>query len=304
MIGIALPQHGHDVPFRREQLVEFAARAEAAGFSHLWTSDAIFSRGAFLEPLQLLSFAAARTTTIRLGVAALVMGRRNPLQLAHAAVTLDHLSDGRLDLALAAGRPPVVAGFLDPRRRDRQLEEAIELMRSLWDGKPLDAAGELAPLKGKTLNPTPVQRPFPLWLAGTSDRALARAARWGTGWIGPGEQSLDAYTATVRRLRATLEQAGREVSSFPLGKRAYIAIDQPQESIVRWFAATYGSADAAERAAAATITGDVDEIFACLQELRSAGAQLLILNPVADELAQFEAVAGELLPRLRASAGR
>lgn len=301
-IGISLPQHGHAATFSAKEVARFAIDAERAGFSHLWTSDGIFSPGAFLEPLHLLAFAAAHTGRIRLGVAALVLPRRHPFQLAHAAATLDHLSEGRLDLAVAAGEPRAIEDFIRPEERGAYVEEAVAVMRRLWEHEKLDATGPRFPLRSKTLNPKPLQKPFPLWFGGSRKPALARAARWGTGWIGSGASSTPEFASTVASMREALIDAGRNPQTFPLGKRAYVAIDQPAQACRDWFSATYASPVAGERAASATIRGSVDDVGQELRRIQDAGAELLIINPVGAELEQFSIVAEQLLPTLAAGA--
>ncbi len=93
-IGVALPQFGVDGPVTAAGICASARRAEEAGFDALWVMESLFTTTAALEPLALLSFAAAATDAIRLGVATIVVPRRHPLLLAKEIATVDHLSGG------------------------------------------------------------------------------------------------------------------------------------------------------------------------------------------------------------------
>jgi probable F420-dependent oxidoreductase len=247
------------------------------------------------EPLTLLSFAAAWTERIDLGVMTLIMPKRHPLVLAKEIAALDRLSGGRFRLGLGVGADSDVAPFMKPSTRGRYTDEAIAVMQALWTEERVDWEGPRFEVQGAVVKPKPVQQPFPIWIGGLTERGLQRAARH-DGWIGAGVSSIEEHRQLIERIHEILDEQGRDPASFQLGKRVYLAIDRPRREVERWFEAVYGTSEFPMPGA---ILGDTDALLEELHGLREVGTELLILNPVGAELEQFELLAGEVLPKLR-----
>jgi alkanesulfonate monooxygenase SsuD/methylene tetrahydromethanopterin reductase-like flavin-dependent oxidoreductase (luciferase family) len=98
----------------------------------------------------------------------------------------------------------------------------------------------------------------------------------------------------VSRLREELAAHGRDPSSFPIGKRAYVAINRPQHEVDDWFQAVYGGFVSSEVA----ITGGPEQVVEELMQLREAGAELLLVAPAGDDRPQLELVIEHVLPVL------
>src|SRR5262249_10180553 len=142
--------------------------------------------------------------------------------LAKRATTVDHLSNGRLDLRLGIGAEDKATrevweshGIPYPPRAERvaRVEEAIDVMRALWRGGPVDRRGRFSELRGAIGGPPPVQRPGPpVWIAAMSTHTLAMVARQADGWeasyLLPGE-----FGERWQRLRRFLEAEGRDPDS-------------------------------------------------------------------------------------------
>jgi alkanesulfonate monooxygenase SsuD/methylene tetrahydromethanopterin reductase-like flavin-dependent oxidoreductase (luciferase family) len=190
-IGIGLP---NGVPrVDRAGIVEWARRAEEAGFSSLGTLDRIVYGN--YESLIALAAAAAVTDRIRLMTDIMIAPlRANAALLAKQTATLNHLSGGRVVLGLAVGGRPddyEVSG-LDFRTRGRQFDRQLEELARHWSG----ATGV-----------GPASRPAVL-IGGGSDAAIRRAARHGDGWTmggGPPE----AFPEALSKLRGAWEAEGR-----------------------------------------------------------------------------------------------
>ena len=145
------------------------------------------ARGTILEPVTLLSDAAALTRTLRLGTSVMRTGWRNPLPLATSLTSLDQLSQGRLTVGVGIGNPrPEDAAFGIPlEHRTRRFVEGIGVMKALWTQPTATFAGESWTLTGISQEPTPVQPPHPpLWFGAREPAALRRAVRLGNGWRG------------------------------------------------------------------------------------------------------------------------
>jgi probable F420-dependent oxidoreductase len=134
----------------------------------------------------MLSFLAARTTRIRLGVYVYLLGIRHPFVTARGFATLDVVSEGRCELGVGAGwlRNEWEAAGLDPRTRGRRLDEALHVVRRLWTEPVVEHRGEFFDFEPVVFEPKPRQRPHPpVSVGGETDRAMRRAADC-DGWMG------------------------------------------------------------------------------------------------------------------------
>lgn len=166
------------------------AQAEELGLDSLWTAEAYGS-----DALTPLAWWGARTSTLRLGTSVCQMAARTPTALAMAALTIDHLSGGRMIVGIGASGPQVVEGWYGqpyPRPLERT-REYVEIMRSVWrrdesvtyDGKhyqlPLQGGAGL----GKPLKSTvhPLREDIPVFIGAEGPKNVALAAEIGDGWI-------------------------------------------------------------------------------------------------------------------------
>jgi probable F420-dependent oxidoreductase len=279
----------------------FAVRAEALGFSGLWTLDSPpgnrTSRWPLLDALHCLSHVAAVTTAARLGVAVIVLPRRNPAILARELATIDRLSAGRLTVGVGLGRvedADLLTGLGLPADRPvRRLVEGVATMRALWSQGEARHDGELYHLAGVPLEPKPLQRPGPpVWFGGGVPAALRRAARLGDGWIGSGSSAVDDFVEQAPVVIRELEAAGRDRARFPIAKRVYIAVeDDPEVARARLSAvldAMYAWPGLGDRVG---VTGTPEDCARELRRVLDAGADELVLAPMYGHLAQLERLA-------------
>jgi alkanesulfonate monooxygenase SsuD/methylene tetrahydromethanopterin reductase-like flavin-dependent oxidoreductase (luciferase family) len=216
-VGIGLPTTIPGV--ERDQVLEWARRAEARGFSSLGTIDRIVYDN--YESLIALAAAAAVTERIRLATTILIAPyRANGVLVAKQAATLDRLSNGRLVLGVAVGgrEDDYVASGVDFHSRGRSFEEMLQQWRDVWAGESFGFAGRVGPRP-------PRERPT-LIMGGTADAAFERAARYGDGWI-MGGGAPEQFEEGAAKTRAAWEAAGREgeprlmsLAYFALGDRA------------------------------------------------------------------------------------
>lgn len=194
--------------------------AEAAGWQALVVWDHLgFVWGTpSADPWVVLAAVAQATTRIRLGTAVTPLPRRRPVVVAHAAATLDRLSGGRVTLGVGIGGvPDEFAKFGEPgdaKARAGLLDEALEIIAALWEGRCVTASGHY-PVDGVTLAPLPIQRPrVPIWVGGHSRAAQRRAARW-DGWLIGGDNDRGEMTVTPGRLAADLAYLGAHRGPAP-----------------------------------------------------------------------------------------
>jgi len=301
-LGVAIPQTRLDGAFDVEKLRGFLARAEALGVQSAWVVEQVLGSIRSLEPVALLTYAAACTERLRLGSAVLLTALRSPVHLAKSLATLDHLSGGRLTVGVGlGGNPRIYPAFgLQAARRAARFAEGLRLMKRLWTDERVTFEGEFFKLQNASMEPKPLQKPHPpLWFGGHHPNALRRAVELGDGFIGAGSVSTATFLGEVKLLKSLLEEAGRDPARFPLGKRVYIAVDHDRaragRRLAEWFGAFYGKP---ELAAEVSVWGDPGECVERLAEITAAGVGFLMLNPVFDESEQLEQFASRIAPKL------
>ena len=187
------------------------------------------------DPGSMLSFLAARTSSIRLGTYVYLLGLRHPFITARAFGTLDWLSSGRTLIGAGAGwlRSEWEALGIDPATRGARLDEAIVVCRRLWTEDSVAHDGPHFPFREVAFEPKPCQQPIPIFIGGESAVALRRAGRLGDGWIGMGATP-DSAAASVAALRAHREQAARLDAAFEVTVGGECATE---DDVLAWEAA-------------------------------------------------------------------
>lgn len=213
-----------DVPWpewRRRALL-----VEELGYDRLWVWDHLVHRtldddDPLLDSFGVLSAAAAVTTRIRLGTLVASPTLRHPFLLTKQALTLDHVSGGRLDLGIGAAgvHRDYEALGIEPWPRAEQVErfrETVELVLAVSSGAR-EYRGRHYSGASLTNAPPPAQRPLPLTLAAHGPRTLRIAARHAAMWntIAPRDLPPDESLARARELNATLSRLAEEEGRDP-----------------------------------------------------------------------------------------
>ena len=207
-----------------------AQKAETLGFDSLWlpehpvipvhyksrfpyTEDGIIPDlyAQFVDPFVGLSFAAAATTTIKLGTAICLVPEREPLVTAKAVATLDHYSKGRFLFGIGAGWLPeeteIMGGHVATRWA--RTKESIQAMKALWTTGQAEYRGTHINFPEVKVFPQPQQKPYPPVLIGAnSEGALKRTVAWGEGWL-PFNLSPEELKSGMTKLRHLAQEAGR-----------------------------------------------------------------------------------------------
>ena len=255
-----------------------------------------------LEPLNLLSYLAASTKSIRLGTAVIIATTRNPFLLAKELCTIDNLSKGRLTLGLALGGRIATYPLLGaPReKRVRHFIEFLSVIKALWTSGNASHHGEFWDFDSIKMRPLPVQETGPpVWFGGRHTAALKRAATMGDGWMGAGSTSTGEFREHVEIIRSELNRIGRPESGFTISKRVYVAIDDDEvrakARLTRWFGAHYGNTDLA---AHVSVWGSVARCIEGIQQVVNSGAEMLMFNPVFDHMDHLEKLHYQVIPEL------
>lgn len=268
---------------------------ERLGFDSLWVSERV--SGEAPDPVVAMTFAAARTRRLKFGMSVMVLPGRNPVLTAKALASLDRMSNGRL-------LPAFGLGVADPREqqafgverseRAALFDEALPLMRRLWEEDDVHHDGDRWHLDGVTVRPKPIQQPLDVWLGGQAPSELRRVGRLGDGWL-PSFCDAD----DVRKGRAAVEEAadaaGRQIDPEHFGALVAYAHGEVPEVLGEFILRRRPDLDDPRK----IVPASLPELRARLEEMIEAGASKFVVLPLAeptDWTAELEAVAAELLP--------
>jgi probable F420-dependent oxidoreductase len=207
---------------RPEGLVDAATSAEEAGLESLWAGEHVVlpdpqvppspmaPQDPALDPLIGLTFAAARTSTIRLATGIVILPQRNPVVLAKEIASLDVLSGGRFTFGVGVGylEPEFRAIGANFEDRGPVTDEFLDAMARLWYDERPEHHGRFADFAGVDAHPRPVQTPIPVVIGGHTPAAYRRAVQRGHGWYGFA-MTPDGAADSIKGLGAAAEQVDR-----------------------------------------------------------------------------------------------
>jgi alkanesulfonate monooxygenase SsuD/methylene tetrahydromethanopterin reductase-like flavin-dependent oxidoreductase (luciferase family) len=276
-VGIGLPNAIRGGT--RDSVVEWARRAETAGFSTLGTIDRI-SYGNY-ESLIALAAASAVTERIRLMTDILLAPLRNPAQLAKQAATLDSISDGRLVLGLAPGgrEDDYEVSGVPFHERGALFDRQIPQMKDIWSG-------------GTGIGPEPAQPGGPsLLFGGRAAAGFRRAAQYGDGWTMGGGTPED-FRELKARAEAAWKEHGRDGAPRTMAL-FYGVVGPDAEDAAKSYLLDY-YADLGEETAGLIVAGaakDPEAIKGRLSAFEAEGADEVIIFPCSHSLEQVDLLA-------------
>ena len=280
-VGVGLPNavQGTTGP----QLLEWARRAEDAGFSTLASIGAVSYPG--YEELTVFAAAAAVTQRIRLTTNVLIAPARSTAELAKQAATVDQISGGRLTLGFGVGWRPAdfVLTGRDFERRGDLFDEQLRDLRLAWAGQAL--APETRPVC-----PPPVQNPIPVLVGGTTSASVRRVVEHAVGWTAGGMPP-DAVGEFAQRVKAAWSDAGRD-GSPRIVALVYFGLGDTEEQSRRNMLHYYEpmGQDVAGMIADGVLRSP-DAIRGALQAYREAGVDELVLDPSVPDPGQVDLLA-------------
>jgi alkanesulfonate monooxygenase SsuD/methylene tetrahydromethanopterin reductase-like flavin-dependent oxidoreductase (luciferase family) len=311
-----------------QELADLTDLAEELDFDSVWTLDRVVvpeasdraelqhsfgmmtefpkqlpvsSRGQWFQGWPLLPWLAARTTKVRIGMSITDTPYRAPGVLAAECATIDHLSNGRLNVGLGAGWMPeefaaASATHLFPRRH-AHVRETIEILQGIWTNDVFEYHGEFADFDRCGFGHKPVQTPHPpIYFSGLRDpkRSASRVAKYGlAGWIGIQDtpRQLAEWRAAIAR---ELEELGRSVDDLDLCSMI-------------WFVITDAETDQTDNGKASNIlVGTAGQITDMLKRYQEAGLTMPLLwppfadVPVSKTLDDLKRLQEEIMPKVHA----
>ncbi len=233
-VGIPTCREGRDYPASfsgPEEMVELSQLAEKLGIDYVWADDHIAPNEAlrtkdpkppsFYETILSLSYVAAATNSVRLGIGVLVMIWRDPVLVAKQIATLDVFSDGRITLGVGIGGSRDEFEAVQPRmrhaHRGKLLDEQIEILNLLFTQDNASFNGEYFEFDDLSLHPKPNQKPFPFYITAFSrdtPESLRRMAKW--AFYVAVNPTIESVRNRVEGLKPYLEEVGRDISEIEL----------------------------------------------------------------------------------------
>jgi probable F420-dependent oxidoreductase len=276
-----------------ERLGSLAEAIEQHGFDSLWLSERI--SGPAPDPVLGLTFAAARTSRIKLGTSVQVLPGRSPALLAKEWATLDMLSGGRALPAFGLGiANPVEQQAFGVERGERAaiFDEVLPLIRRLWSEDSVDHDGAHYHYEGMNVLPRP-HRPLDVWLGGKAPSELRRVGRLGDGWLASFSSPDNCKTGRVA-IEEAAANAGRAIDDDHFGAMVFYSHAELPERLLELLASRNPGADPRE-----LVARGWTELRDLCERYVAVGFSKLVLVPFTepenwdDELAQG---AQEILP--------
>jgi len=330
--GLALPQYGFSLPGGEVGFAATAAwarRAEDLGFDSVWLSDHFFYTFAryggdprpiaAIEPMTALAGIAAITSRVRMGTLVLCAPFRQPALLAKMAVTIDRLSDGRLDLGFGAGWleeefDAFGFPFGSVGERFAALEDTLAAVSALQSGEPATYAGTGFTLREARLNPAPANGRVPIWVGGKGGPRLLRLiAAYADGWNVVWRVDPRSYPARVEAARSAFEAAGRDPATLRLSVGLYSLVGDDEETARAAFdrgrARFPGDAMGDDTWAswrADTLSGSPEQVIERVRRFEELGVEELVISPsvlpfAVDDPASLDVLAEGVMAPLRAA---
>ena len=327
-LALYLPNFRDEVTV--QELEALTALAEELDFDSVWTLDRIVvpeasdrqelqysfgmmegfpkglpvsARGAFLQGMPLIPWLAAKTSKVRIGMSIIDTPYRAPGVLAAEIATVDHLSNGRVNVGVGSGWMPeefaaASASHIFPRR-PQHVRETIEIMQGIWTTDVFEYHGEFADFGPCGFGAKPLQQPHPpIFFSGLRDpkRSANRIAKYGlSGWIGI-QDSPDELTEWRGAIARELEDLGSSRS-----------IDDLEICSMLWFVITDEATDQSPQGKLTNLmVGTADQITDNLKRYREAGLTMPLLwppfagVPVAKTLDDLKRLTAEIMPKVDA----
>ena len=282
--------------------VEFTIEAEALGYHSTFVVEHHFTGwNQVSATLNLLTWVAARTRTLRLGTAVMVLPWHNPVLLAEQAATLDLLSGGRLDFGIGKGyRYTEFTGFCVPREEsEARFEEAYDVILQAWSGKRFSHHGKYWQFENIVVEPPTAQKPHPpIWMGGGSPASIRRVAERGCNLLLDQFATPETLGERIALFKAEVEARGRvfDPMAVAVARDVYVAKDEADRKAalernvrsrqrineVSRFPGQKGGAHqlayehTPERTEAVALYGTPDEIMEKLERLRAAGVAYVL----------------------------
>ena len=276
-------------------------KCEAGKVDSIWQTDRLVSTESMLECLSAMAILAGYTESIRFGMNVASIAIRDPLVTAKQCATIDYISGGRLLPAFGLGSKisrDYTATNISTKGRGKKADEALEIVSRLWAEDSVTFQGEHFSYKDAVITPKPANASIPLWIGGSSQIAVKRTARIGTGWLG-GIDSPETAGAVVSGVKEALKNTEREIDDDHYGATLLFRFGNQEDRSV--LSTTKGiTARIGKNARRYYVVGNTSEIVERIKEFIDVGCQKFVLLPMAsgtkDVMEQTRLCIDEIIP--------
>ena len=277
---------------------------EEGDIDSVWQTDTLVSKEPMLECMTTMAAVAGATKKLKFGMNVASVALRNPLVLAKQCATIDVLSNGRILPAFGIGNTFSAdwrTTGTPTKRRGKRTDEGLEIIGRLWRGETVTLDGEFFQYDGVRISPLPVQKELPLWIGGSSQAAIRRTVKYGTGWQASFE-SPEQAGVTVAAIKQGMKDAGREFEDDHFGTGINFRFGKWDDDVV------IRAAERFERVGGrgsrqSFAVGGAQEILDKVRAFAAAGLPKIILRPLAsddaDTMRQTQLMIDEVQPAIR-----
>ena len=277
-------------------------QCEQGSVDSIWQTDRLISKEPNLETLSTMAAIAGATDSMRFGMNVASSALRDPLLTAKQCATIDFLSGGRLLPAFGIGSAlsrDYTATGTPTQGRGKKADEALTLLRRLWTEEEVSFEGTFFNYDRASISPKPANAKMPLWIGGSSAKAIERTARLGTGWLS-GIDTPSQTQKVIAGIRAALPQYQRSIDEDHYGATFSFRFGSADEPIAQQ--AMKGiSARLSQDPTDYLAIGSADVIANRVQAFIEAGCSKFVLIPIAqgtkDLMAQTQRLVEEVIPR-------
>jgi alkanesulfonate monooxygenase SsuD/methylene tetrahydromethanopterin reductase-like flavin-dependent oxidoreductase (luciferase family) len=290
--------------FSLERLCAYVQTSRELGFKAVSTNDHLISHRPWLDAPTALAAVLSHSGNMAVGTSVILPVVRGPMQMAKTLAAIDILSNGRLFVGVGSGSSArdyeIVT--IDYEERWKRLDEAIQVLRSLWSVDGVSFTGRFYSTEGIDLEPKPIQKSGPpIWIGSWgSDAGLRRVARLGDGWLASAYNTLpDQFKIGLDKLRDQLKNVSKDPASFPnalVTTFMYITEDKSEADRVLTETLAPMLKRPPEQLRERLLFGSPEICAEKLAAYKAVGVQRVFIWPVRDELDQLRVFQKKVAP--------
>ena len=288
-VGITLPQAGQQAT--RENVIHIAQNAESEGFDSLWVFERLLwpinpqtpypatpdgslpnEYQIILDPLETLTYVAAKTNKIALGTSVMDILFHSPVILARRFATLDLLSEGRAIAGLGIGwsKDEYQASNIPFKDKGERANEFLQVLKRIWTDAVVEFKGKYYNIPASKIGPKPVQKPHPpIYMGGFSPNTYSRIVNYDTnGWLGLIGGPLEYLDNIIKTIQNIANKANKDPNRFRVILLTYPNVDINSRN-------QSGTTSQGQRF---PLTGTIDQIGSDIERIKQIGVDHIVFG--------------------------
>ncbi len=288
-VGITLPQAGQQAT--RENIIHMAQNAESEDFDSLWVFERLLwpinpqtpypatpdgslpnEYQIILDPLETLTYVAAKTNKIALGTSVMDILFHSPVILARRFATLDLLSEGRAIAGLGIGwsKDEYQASNMPFKDKGERANEFLQVLKRIWTDDVVEFKGKYYNMPASKIGPKPVQKPHPpIYMGGFSPNTYSRIVNYDTnGWLGLIGGPLEYLDNTIKTIQNIANKANKDPNRFRVILLTYPNVDINSKN-------QSGTTSQGQRF---PLTGTIDQVGSDIERIKQIGVDHIVFG--------------------------